>query len=596
MATPNRFSQTNIDVMQMQNHALRHINRIEELRERFTTPQNPTQNAQYEFRRANSSAYRSRAWVTGRSQTTENAAAIIQRELLSNVHINYDATHHCYDAELHGYHIRYRTPLGRTEDEQNIRQMLTERLIRQYTENPPMPTVTFPPINIPDTTDPSIITDDFSTLAEAIITPRSTRASTLTLAEAPEFTIQQNTQAAELRELRTKYPRTIFEHNLQISPLLALCSERQQVRDALREVRSMKAVMHTLQNTPPKYISSIQRLLVVNFSSRQMREVRNGEITRLTSYNAAMDSLQYYRQRRLGFLADKEQYSQLQAEYNQRSAMIRQRPNRPKIINVQTIVETISQWEKVWGISVKRGISDGLHIRIGLCNIVMEESAINSAYDDPKPITLAPYYFTIHIQNDGSFVCRSTDNNVAGLSHRGQPGTYAYDFHPHQLSDTPCFGSFGQTLIDLSIHGEVVALISGIIAFYSQYNSEDSAGVAARTYHPAHICPISDTVNYTSHLYDRLTRWNFHTVDIDKLNTAVTQYMEYHETERHEAAPECLIRNICYSCEARDVSDNQCYYNTSDGDRICEDCWSHHYCGDCERHQDDCSCDPDEEY
>jgi len=405
--------------------------------------------------------------------------------------------------------------------------MLTDQLINQHMEQHPMaPYTTTIGTSTTGTTGSTHVSYD-QLLAAAEEPPPPPYQ------QAPEFTLQQNTQAAELSALNANYPAEVRDRNFQVSALHALVTERQHVRTAFAEVRRMKAILHVLQTIPLKYRPSIDEMVRTCFTSRQRRQLQDNDVNTDMGTTALYD----YRSEREEFIRNKERFSTQQAEFNQRSAMIRQKPNIPKTIDTRIIAETVAQWDNVWGISIKRGM-DGIYllIRIGLCDIIMEESAPESRYDYPASIMLAPCYFTIKLNDDGSFICRSDQNHVSGLS-RENEGTYNFDFHPHQLSDSPCFGTYGQTFIDLAIHGEIIALISGIIAFYSQYNSEDSAGVNARMFHPANLPPINDISHYTNALFNYVTRWNYHIVNESKLNQAMERYTEYHEETCIKAPP-----------------------------------------------------------
>ena len=499
-------------------------------------------------------------------------------KLIQQIHIDYDPRDHQYYGQLNGYHICH---VGRREDNQEndlaIRRHMIEQLLHHHMEQDPMPIAVEPlTIDIPNPL--------FGPPPELTETPEP---------RAPRFTIQQNTQAVELRKLREQYSHEVFQRNLQIAPIQALVAEREYVRSMIISAIRMKAVAHTLQNTPIKYRNAINELIHSQFTNRQYQELLEiqDDVTTLSSYQQAVQAIHEYRNIRAVFITDKERFGAQQAQYNQRSAMIRQKPHIPKRINTQEIIETVSQWENIWGVSIKKSMEgEELFIRVGFCDIDMTESAMDSAYDYPASIKLAPGYFTIKLKNNGTFVCRSDCNNVLGLS-RGDHGTYGYDFHPHQLSDTPCFGTFGQTFIDLAVHGEVIALISGIIAFYSQYNSEDSAGVSARHFHPARLLPINAPASYSDTLLIGLKGWNYHTVNEIKLQQAMERYAEYHNTERHTQPPEVEESHFCYSCEDYDVSDSSGneWYSDSNGERICSSCWNN-YCSDCERHEEDCTC------
>lgn len=411
------------------------------------------------------------------------------------------------------------------------------------------------------------------------------------LSTAPEFTLQLNTQTEELLTLREQYPHEIRMYNYQTTPIVALHGERQSVRGALGEIQRLKAALHVMQNMPPKYKRTTDEMIASSFSSRQQRELSQTTNYRdLRAYHLVVEHCARYKRLRNEFLSFKERYSAQQAEFNQRSAMIRQKPNIPTEIDTNAILETVSQWENVWGINI--GVNRNyMNLRIGLCDITMDESAQDTCYENPESILLAPFYFNIKLYDSGSFVCSSDD--ASGLS-RSNDGRAGSDFHPHQLSDTPCFGTFGQTFIDLAIRGDIISLIGGIIAFYSQYNSADSAGVNARYYHPYHIPPMLLPEAYNDNLKVHITHRIFHKIDTAKLDAAIGRYTTYHETACNQQPPELLQTDVCNCCEENDVSDDTDYRCTVDGERICVRCWENTYCGDCERHEEDCECEREE--
>lgn len=414
----------------------------------------------------------------------------------------------------------------------------------------------------------------------------------------PVFHLQQNTQAIELRALRDRYPTAMFDFDYQLPLRRALLSHRADVRTAIRGVERIKAARHALQNASPRFYPDIHSMVSAQYSSRVMRALEdfNTPIQQITAYRNAVAQIEEYRAIREQFLRDQPRYAPRLAEYNQQVAMIRQRPVVPVEINTQDLISVLIQWENVWGVAVHHNqYEEILKIRIGLCGIVMEESARESRYDTPMAIQLAPFYFTIKLTKDGRFVCSSSDNNVRGLS-RFEPGCMMYDVHPHQLSDAPCFGTFGQTMIDMALQGDIISLVGTLIGFYSQYNSQDSAGVNAMHYHPERLDRIRDVDEYNDTLSNALTGWSEHYVySAEKLITATQQYDDYHQTERTNGCGPCIVETMyCANCEDVNVGDGTDYYITAGGDRICHTCWHEEYCGDCENHNEDCQCNPEE--
>lgn len=417
---------------------------------------------------------------------------------------------------------------------------------------------------------------------------------------APVFLMQENTQSLELRALQERYPRQIFNQNFQLPVREALRTQRNAIREAIHEVRKIQAVRIAIQDMPRRFRPMIETVLGLGMSSRNMRfaTAADASLETTSAYRTAISRIEHYQILRQEFKRDTERFSSVQARYNQEAALIRQRPRTSVPIDCEQIMHTLSQWEHIWGVSAYHDTSDNLlYFRIGLCGITMEESATVSRYDEPTPISLAPFFFTLRLTADGQFLCRSTGGNTLGLS-RHELGGMSYDVHPHQLSDTPCFGTFGQSFIDMAARGDVISLVGGIIAFYSQYNSQDSAGVEARRYHPAMFCNIYDSELYHKELHDGLEQFSvYNRVDSAKLVDAIAAYMTYFTETRDvgEDAPRFMQDHTCADCGDEPVNDDCDYYIAND-ERICVSCWEDHYCGDCERHQEDCICSDDDRY
>jgi hypothetical protein len=422
-------------------------------------------------------------------------------------------------------------------------------------------------------------------------------------AEAPLFNIQQNTQLQEIDALREEYPREIFMQNYQMLAHQVLRSWSQEVHEAIVRVRRIQAAMYAFRTAPQKLKRPIRRMIENTLPTREGLYALNErtEIKDSRPYQDALCTIEEYFSVRRTFFQNRITYGPKQAEFNRRVAMIRQKPAIPVTINTQEIIETVNQWEHVWGVAIKHTERDNyLYIRIGLCDIVMDDSAPETEYDYAASIKLAPFYFTIRLDTQGRFMCPSTDAHVLGLSFQ-ESGMYWYDIHPHQLSDTPCFGSFGQTFNDLAANGDMISLVSGIIAFYSQYNSQDSAGVNALRYHPSNehgFDKPNDIGAYVNYMNDGINGYsNYHTIDQNKLEQAMERYIEWFDWAReNEAAPIIECTHYCSSCEENPVSDNHEFAIDNWDQRICMTCWDNSYCQACERHEDDCRCDPDERY
>lgn len=416
-------------------------------------------------------------------------------------------------------------------------------------------------------------------------------------ADVQVFNIQQNTAEREIRELRDQFPEFIFNHDFQQPMWRTLEYYRNNVRNSIRRLRSVQFAEHIIEHAPPSRHKNMSQYI-----TRQVYE-QYLNLKTLTATDAArvrtrcIDDIDtqygHYVRLKQEYMDNKKKYGPTQARYNQRVAMIRQKPSIPKVIHYKDVVDTIMEWENVYAAAADV-TDDYLYLRIGLSGIVMSDSAEPTAYDEPVDIRLAPFYFTIRVDTQGRFACQSQDRNAAGLS-RERYGELYYDFHPHQLHDSPCFGSFGQSFIDMSNTGDMVGLISGLIAFYSQYNSQDSAGVSARYYHPEHLPRPVDAANYTDTLLAAFENFPVCETNTNKLIQAADEYRQY-ALSPSESAPCLAITDYCHWCEEEDVSDGRDYYLDNCGNRICNDCWADHYCADCENNNDNCTCDPDDRY
>ena len=413
------------------------------------------------------------------------------------------------------------------------------------------------------------------------------------------FTLQENSQNAEIRALTDEYPREIQRTDYQIPFVRAYSDMRQHIRDHGHELRRVNYARELFRNTnTDRERRLLETFIRPSLGRTNLAYVRNpDDISQevLPIHEELHSHLRAYREQKARFIKDKKRFGPIQAEYNQRVAMIRQKPRKIKNIDCEKIVRTVSQWENVWGITIQHlRTEESLKIRVGLCGIVMSESAPTTRYDYAADIRLAPFYFTIMLSANGHFICPSQNYGVLGLS-RCSGGELAYDIHPHQLTDSPCFGSFGQSFIDMAHTGEIVSLISGIIAFYSQYNSYDSAGVNAQYFHPQHLNPISNPARYKQALYSRLMRMSrLRSINLDKLEAATTNYIAYHNATRSKNAPVREDRHICAACDANAVNDDNEFYLAASGERVCPECWNDQYCGECEHHHEDCRCGDDD--
>lgn len=414
------------------------------------------------------------------------------------------------------------------------------------------------------------------------------------------FEIQQNTQDHEIRELRAKYPADITHTDFQRTVPHVFGYGRREIRDAIKQMRLLEFAEFLHENLPPKQRQHLQYHVGAGVadSVQQMENPDDGYIAarKANLKNVFNRRLTAYAREKRTFLEQKARLAPLQARFHQEASLIRQKPAVPRTIDLEEVVDTLKTWDNVFAAHAMKDPDDyrNLFIRVGLCDIVMSESAIETEYDNPVDIKLAPMLFTIRLDHEGRFSVRSQEGNTLGLS-RDRSGRLSYDCHPHQLHDSPCFGSFGQTLVDLANCGDMIGLISGIIAFYSQYNSADSAGVAARYFHPMRIDGISEPDEYMNGLVESFDAGaSAYFVNEEKLTEAVERYQEYY---RHppEEPPEVACTHVCQHCDEENVSDGRDYYISAGGERICAPCWQDSYCGGCERYYEDCTCDSDDD-
>ena len=418
--------------------------------------------------------------------------------------------------------------------------------------------------------------------------------------EAPVFELQQNTQIRELEELDTEYPRRIrvtnyHVHYTQNNRVHECKTDVMNAANTIRRLKVAQAAYQSIDSERDKQL--LEDIFSDNMGRRAVRYIvtTGADIIESDDYDHWQNTVAHYKQAKEDFLSRKKEYAEQQAEYTQKAATIRQILRPIKSLNTQEIVEAVMGWENVWGVAVRiqrNAESSTLAIRIGLCDIFMEESAEISRYDEAQEIMLAPFYFTLKIYDNGRFNCPSTEYNTWGLSRERNPGGLGYDVHPHQLSDQPCFGTFGQALTDLANVGNIIPLIGGIIAFYSQYNSNDSAGISARYFHPAHIRGITNSAVYRTDMLSLMEEFaSFKSINAGKLEQAIATYENYWDDMVRTSPPEIRPEHICYSCEEAEVADE--YWVDTNGNRICETCWNDHYCHDCEYHVEDCTCEYD---
>ena len=215
---------------------------------------------------------------------------------------------------------------------------------------------------------------------------------------SPPFQMRQNTQEIEIRELDTRYPRQIHRQNYQVSYIIELMGYRLRVKNAIRRIREINAAREAIIHCRHKHRENLKVMMATIFIGRDLRYITS-DITEPNTrpedaYDSALVEIDNYRGLREMFINNKKEYSSLQAEYNQRAAMIRQRPEKPVHIQTQEIINTVSSWDNVWGVSTYEDTFENkLHIRVGLCDITMKEAAMDSRYDDAKDIMLAPLYF-----------------------------------------------------------------------------------------------------------------------------------------------------------------------------------------------------------
>jgi hypothetical protein len=404
----------------------------------------------------------------------------------------------------------------------------------------------------------------------------------------PDYTFYTNTSSEEIFALRETYPPETFQYDYDTSFLQVTRGARRIVYDTIHTYHRAQTArfLYTeiLSSAPVSFRRHIRNAADITASNT------GTDLNRLTDdviqsfYNTALEWIKDYRRKKENWIRWRKEYGPVAAQYQQQCAMIRQRISPPKTINVQKLYDTLRNWENIFGLSILQH-DDDLSLRIGLCDIWMNESAEESRYNPVYAIPLAPFYITFILHSNGRFSCRSEE--VHGLSQE-----YSWYIHPHQLSDTPCFGSFNQTLINLTNEGDLLNVVSTLIAFYSQYNSRDSAGVSAVRFHP-HTLQLSQQPSLQSELRDGILAHSPDAyVDTEKLEAA---FERYHSACSSLPPPMILdTAEFCSHCGEVDISDEN-YFITVDDDRVCPDCWEDSFCGECERHHEDCICNDTEE-
>jgi hypothetical protein len=309
-------------------------------------------------------------------------------------------------------------------------------------------------------------------------------------------------------------------------------------------------------------------------------------------YHRTCSHVQDYFASKQNIINRKRKYRAQFAEFNQRKHMLLQRALPPITIDIKELADALMKWPNIWGFSADIDSSNGsLHLRIGFCNLSMQESAEESCYDYPAEIKLYPFFVTMVIYEDGRIHFPSRDDLAVGLATKGETRPNYY-FHPHQLSDQPCFGSFGQLIKQSSSQGDFLTTISLLSSFYSQYNSNDSAGENAYTFHPSHFELPRTIDNFPERYINSMKVDQYYVIDTDKLHAAAADYISYYKAtiESGEPAPQLTDSIYCEYCEENTVNDNDEYYISAHGSRICGVCWNDHYCSNCERHTEDCVC------
>jgi hypothetical protein len=427
------------------------------------------------------------------------------------------------------------------------------------------------------------------------------------------FALNNDEKARQISSLQDRYPSDVYSENgifgVPVVSLLVVRRLRNNVRQAIRKYRQLRAARtYYLSNELKRY--EFVEIFGEFFSESELRIITN-ERDRLKNsscfrnvknlYSEYRRTINVYNQRRRVLLPQRKTYLR-------ELALIEQREYEQKLIRATNVVKEVSKWPNVFAASaqMENGISvddERLIFRFGLCNIVMSESSTNPPFEYSPDVPLAPFVVTAVIERNGrvrfpSFMASAHEGadvhahnpGVFGFSRSARPYGLSYDVHPHQLSDSACFGTFDQTLIDAGREGDIVSVLSVLIGFYSQYNSSDSAGRLFAEHHPAWYVnahgtndeePIDRGMFFRAFYMSFRNRTNCAVVfDNNKLLNATDAFLEYWNDP---GEPPKYPSRMCVECNEVDVAlgTGNRFFFRDDDEAVCESCWNEHYCHTC---------------
>jgi hypothetical protein len=281
---------------------------------------------------------------------------LIWDELFEETTVSYNEYAEQYTFTLHGDTLIVNVSPNDPREPHEIKEWAVRELVNRSPLPAQPPTFTLPGLQLenvrPDVEEieQHILQVDVEEIEQRIL-QREVESTRPTPTAAP-FHLQLNTQALEMRELRDKYPEDIFVRNLQVSVLVALEDERINIKSYLFSLKRLKAAREVMRNAQgSRYAKKITDLMYATFSTTDLLTIQT-DIEDTSAYRRSVRAIENYRSQVAQFKNSKRNYAHLQAQYSQRADLIRQKPSIPIEIDVQNFIDTVSQWDIVWGVAI----------------------------------------------------------------------------------------------------------------------------------------------------------------------------------------------------------------------------------------------------